>query len=98
MAKVAKSIRIDQKVFAYIEKYKGEGFNEKFENIITDAMESEQKRLDKIKQLDKQVDEKEKQLRKAMGEVNRLQDVSSKVTSLLRTCKEIEERIEMKIS
>ena len=98
MAKVAKSIRINQKVFSYIEKYKGDGFNEKFENIITDALESEQKRLDKIKQLDKQIDEREKQLRKTMVEVNRLQDVANKVGNMLRTCKEIEERLEMKIN
>ena len=98
MAKVAKSIRIDPKVYAYIEKYKGDGFNEKFENIIKDAMESEQKRLERIKQLDKQIEEKEKQLRKIMGEVNRMQDVSCKVGSLIRTCKEIEERLDIKAS
>ncbi len=98
MAKIAKSVRIDPKVYNYIEKYKGEGFNEKFENIITDAMESESKRLEKIKQLDSQINEKEKQLRKVIGEVNRLQDVSNKVGNLIRSCKEIEERLEMKIS
>ncbi len=98
MAKIAKSIRVDPKVYEYIERYKGNGFNEKFEKIIIDAMESEKKRLDKIKQLEKQIEEKEKQLRKVIGEVNRMQDVSCKVTTLIRTCKEIEERLNINAS
>ena len=40
----AKSIRLSDKVMDYILAYRGDGFNEKFENIILDAMESEDKR------------------------------------------------------
>lgn len=37
----AKSIRLSDKVLNYIMAYRGDGFNEKFENIILDFMESE---------------------------------------------------------
>lgn len=98
MAKIAKSIRIDPKIFTYIEKYNGDGFNEKFENIIRDSMESEKIRLEKIKQLENQIEEKEKQFRKVMIEVNKMQDIANRVGNMARTCKEIEERLDMKAS
>ena len=37
----AKSIGLSDKVLNYIMAYRGDGFNEKFENIILDFMESE---------------------------------------------------------
>ncbi len=92
MAKVAKSIRIEPAVFNYIEKYRGEGFNEKFENIITDAMESEKKRLDRIKQLDKQIRENEEKLQKQMNDIRKLNDVSFKVSNIMRGINDLEKQ------
>ena len=34
---IAKSVRISDEVFAYIDAAPGKGFNEKFENIILEA-------------------------------------------------------------
>lgn len=48
----AKSIRLSDKVLNYIMAYRGEGFNEKFENIILDAMESEDARLKSLEHYD----------------------------------------------
>lgn len=96
MAKIPKSIRVEEKVYSYIQSYKGDGFNEKFENIILYAMESEDRLLSKIKQLDGQIQEKEKLLRKIMGEINRMQDIACRVRYIFKTCNEIEERLNMK--
>lgn len=51
----AKSIRLSDKVMDYILAYRGDGFNEKFENIILDAMESESQRLEVLERYDEQI-------------------------------------------
>ncbi|MBQ7776416.1 MAG: hypothetical protein IJ379_10910 [Lachnospiraceae bacterium] len=48
----SKSIRVSDKVMNYILSYPGNGFNEKFENIILYAMESEAERTEELKRLD----------------------------------------------
>jgi N-methylhydantoinase B/oxoprolinase/acetone carboxylase alpha subunit len=93
MAKIAKSVRIDPKVYEHIEKYKGEGFNEKFENIILDAMESEKKRLDRIKQLDKSIREQEEKHQKLLNDIRKLSDVSFKVNNIIRNITEVEKQL-----
>ena len=42
---VSKSIRLTEDLYKYIDNYCGDGFNEKFENVILDARHSENKRL-----------------------------------------------------
>lgn len=61
---VAKSIRMTEKIYDYINRYPGNGFNEKFENIIFYAMESEQERVQELKRLDKQISNKRDQIYK----------------------------------
>lgn len=48
-----KSIRVSDKVLYYIMNYRVNGFNEKFENIILDAMESEDERIATLDMYDK---------------------------------------------
>ena len=38
---VAKSIRIPEEIYDYINNYSGEGFNQKFVNVIRDARDTE---------------------------------------------------------
>ncbi len=59
---VSKSIRLTSKVYDYIMQAPGNGFNEKFENIILSAMESEPERVKTLERLDKQIDSKREQL------------------------------------
>ncbi len=40
----SKSVRLSDTVLKYIEQYEGEGFNQKFENIILYAMQTEDER------------------------------------------------------
>lgn len=49
---VSKSIRMTEEVFNYIDGYAGEGFNEKFANIILDAQRSEAARRARLAELD----------------------------------------------
>ncbi len=96
MAKLAKSIRVAEDVYAYIERYKGEGFNQKFENIIRDAMQSEEKRKDRIKQLDRQITEQEKKLKASMEKAKKVENVSYQVTRILSVFQDINSTLEIK--
>lgn len=89
MAKIGKSIRVSQKVFDYIEAYNGEGFNEKFENIILDAMESEKKRKDKIKALDKSITEKQDIYNSLLKDVSDKRVIVFKLEEIFRICDQI---------
>lgn len=60
----AKSVRMSDKVYNYIMQAPGNGFNEKFENIILLAMESEQERVAQLQRLDKQISDKRDQVYK----------------------------------
>ena len=55
-----KSIRLSDKVMNYIMGYRGDGFNEKFENIILDAMESEDDRKQSLEMYDKLIAQERK--------------------------------------
>ena len=60
---IAKSIRMTEEVFAYIDGYQGEGFNQKFENIILDAMCAEAERKRRIEALDVSIARQKRVLR-----------------------------------
>lgn len=45
---VLKSVRVPEEIYEYILSYRGDGFNQKFVNIIRDARDSEEKRLSNL--------------------------------------------------
>lgn len=55
MKSVNKSIRLDPGLYGYINAYRGNGFSEKFENIVRDARDSEAARKARLEELDRQV-------------------------------------------
>lgn len=54
----SKSIRLSDEVMSYINSYRGNGFNEKFENIILDAQKEEKNRIKRLNDLDKKIKSK----------------------------------------
>ena len=68
-----KSIRLSDKVLGYINGYRGNGFNEKFENIILDAMESEDKRIVTLAKYDMEIEEKKHKYYKMCEQLRQLQ-------------------------
>lgn len=81
-----KSIRLTDKVLNYINEYRGDGFNEKFENIILDAMESEDERIARLKMFDKLIEEEKQRYYKMCGNLNRLDP-------MIRACLDVDTRI-----
>ena len=62
MKNISKSIRLSQKTFDYINAFEGDGFNQKFENIILFAMEEEKSLQKRVNDLEKMIDVKTEEL------------------------------------
>lgn len=75
-----KSIRLSDKVMNYIVNYRGNGFNEKFENIILDAMESEDNRIKQLEVYDQYIDSKKQEYYRMC---DRLRDLEPMVQACL---------------
>lgn len=98
---INKSIRLSQPVYDYIMQAPGDGFNQKFENIIIDAKESEAERHLQLERLDNRLENLqakynycEEQLRKldpmvqAALHINSLiRDLDSSFGKLLEDCR-----------
>ena len=78
----SKSIRLSDEVLAYIEKSKGNGFNEKFENIILHAKEDEPRLQKQLNYLDEQITKKHVQLDTISQKVNSLDEQVNAIFSL----------------
>lgn len=78
-----KSVRLSDKVYTYIQNYVGDGFNEKFENIILYAMESEKDRDKRIKNLDEQIAKREKELNTLINNINAMKGIEYSVKGIL---------------
>lgn len=53
-------MRLTQEVYDYIEQQAGNGFNEKFENIILEAKKGESERKKELARLDKEIEKQRK--------------------------------------
>jgi len=87
----SKSIRLSDEVLNYINVYRGNGFNEKFENIILDSQRKEKERIKRIAELDKRIVSKLETLERVSGKVSELERslsaacrISDSITDLRR--------------
>ncbi|WP_320956528.1 hypothetical protein [Enterocloster asparagiformis] len=83
---IAKSIRMTEEVFAYINGYQGEGFNQKFENIILEAMCGEAERKRRLNALDISIEHRK-------DELHRMYDQISFYRAIYRDLKAIESSV-----
>lgn len=96
MAKnIAKSIRLSEEVYAYIDAYRGNGFNEKFENIILDYQKAEKDLQARIKARKKELKLWEKQVHKAAEDVRRLQNLSWRVDQIMEHLEQIDQDLDV---
>ena len=59
---IAKSVRLTQEVFDYINAAPGKGFNEKFENIILEAKRGESDRKKELARLDARIEQQQRKV------------------------------------
>lgn len=71
---IAKSIRLSDEVYGYIMEMPGNGFNEKFENIILEAKEGEAQRKKRLSDLEESIDDCNSQLYQLLDRYDYLKD------------------------
>ena len=93
MAKVPKSIRVEQEVFDYIEDYEGNGFNQKFENIILFAMKTEKDMKERIKILDREIKARNVNLKSINDDIYKRKDILYKLENIFRLVESVENSV-----
>lgn len=72
-----KSVRLSNEILEYINDFEGDGFNQKFENIIIFAMKTEIDRKKRLEELNNLIDDRTKEL----DEINKCLSVARSETS-----------------
>ena len=78
-----KSIRLSDQVMDYVINFEGEGFNQKFENLVLFCMEQEESKKQRITLLDQQIAKQYKKL-------DVLQQISSEIGGVRRALTDLE--------
>ena len=78
-----KSVRLSDQVMDYVINFEGDGFNQKFENLVLFCMEQEETRKQKIAFLDQQIVKQYKKL-------DALRQISSEIGGVRRALTNLE--------
>ena len=78
-----KSVRLSDQVMDYVINFEGDGFNQKFENLVLFCMEQEETRKQEIAFLDQQIAKRYKKL-------HALQQISSEIGNVRRALTNLE--------
>ena len=86
-----KSIRLSDQVMDYVINFEGDGFNQKFENLVLFCMEQEETRKQKIAFLDQQIVKQYKKLDALRQLTSEIGDVRRALTHLERQANNLSE-------
>lgn len=89
-----KSVRMTDEVMAYIQAAPGDGFNEKFANIILEAKKTEPERKARIAHYDDLIQKRIQQLSKIQDKIESLDITVQAVFSLQDEAHRIQKQIE----
>jgi hypothetical protein len=87
---IAKSIRMTSVVHDFVERWEGNGFNEKFENLVIFIMREEEEMQKRLKEQQKTYEANEKSIEAQRKIIGSLEAISSSVSSLLSISKAAE--------
>ena len=93
-----KSVRLDDFTYNYVLNYRGDGFNEKFENIVLDASMAEADRKKRIAELDDEIEFKFNQLHDLTLKIYELESLIVVVEDVVSSVKSLEKKINNFIS
>lgn len=81
MAKnINKSVRLSNEVYEYVNEFQGNGFNEKFENIVVFCMKTEVERKKRLDDIEKMIKSRSEQLEN----INRDLDTARRATNIYK--------------
>ena len=86
-----KSVRLSDQVMDYVINFEGDGFNQKFENLVLFCMEQEETKKQKIAFLDQQIVKQYKKLDVFRQLTSEIGDVRRALTHLERQANDLSE-------
>ena len=89
---IAKSVRMTSEVYKFVEGFRGEGFNEKFENLVLFCLREEKEIQNSVKKQQKTYEANEKRIELQRKVLSDLESIGSSVSSLLSMSKVAEVR------
>lgn len=92
--KISKSIRVTDEVNGYIMEAPGKTFNEKFENIILEAKVGEAKRVKRLSDLQRSIDEQQRKLYKLFERYRYLDDFFKRFVHMSHTLADMQELLD----
>mgnify|MGYP000868610760 CR=1 FL=1 len=78
-----KSIRMTDEVFKAVENYRGEGFNEKFENLVYDFIRQREDLARQAELLYAHISDKRDEMRRVQQRIARFKDVERRLEPLV---------------
>ena len=84
-----KSVRLSDQVMDYVINFEGEGFNQKFENLVLFCMEQEESKKQRIILLDQQIAKQYKKLYALQQLSSQIGDVRRALTHLERQANDL---------
>ena len=84
MKNISKSVRLSKKVFDYIESFEGEGFNQKFENLVLFVMKEEEQKRKRLAELDKLISTRSEELNKLNANLYTARSETKRFCQVLR--------------
>lgn len=84
-----KSVRLSDQVMDYVINFEGEGFNQKFENLVLFCMEQEESKKQRITLLDQQIARQYKKLYALQQLSSEIGDVRKALTHLERQANDL---------
>lgn len=84
-----KSVRLSDQVMDYVVNFEGEGFNQKFENLVLFCMEQEESKKQRITLLDQQIAKQYKKLYALQQLSSEIGDVRRALTHLERQANDL---------
>lgn len=84
-----KSVRLSDQVMDYVINFEGEGFNQKFENLVLFCMEQEESKKQRILLLDQQIAKQYKKLYALQQLSSEIGDVRRALTHLERQANDL---------
>lgn len=91
----SKSVRLSDKVYNYVIKYPdGDGFNQKFENLVLFTMESEKDRKMRLEQLDREISFKISFLHDLSERINKVEYIDKRLEYICKIVNELVKEVD----
>lgn len=93
-----KCVRMSDEVLEYVNQFQGEGFNQKFENLVLYFKKTEQKYKENLNLLNREISKKQEVTRKLNGKINNLIEIEGCLTSIQSDCKTLHKKAQFLIN